>query len=109
MSIPAGTFTFKVRFLRTRPLPPQPVHLSITTLPLPPQLGQVRTVVIHPLEERIWPVPWQAAQVVGLVPGFAPFPLQVSHTSLRLISKLFSQPRAASSKVSRSSYRRSFP
>ena len=81
--MPAGTFTVTVRFLRTRPVPPQEEHLSVITLPVPPQVGQVRTVVIQPAEERIWPVPLQAEQVLALVPGFAPEPEQVSQSSLR--------------------------
>ena len=47
------------------------------TLPLPPQAGQVRTVVIQPPLWRICPVPLHMEQVCGCVPGFAPLPPQV--------------------------------
>ena len=83
LSMPAGTLMVAVRFTRVRPEPPQEVHLSVITLPLPPQVGQVRTVVIQPPLVRIWPVPWQVWQVVGEVPGLAPVPWQVWQFSLR--------------------------
>ena len=52
--------------------------------------------------KRIWPEPRHCGQVVGLVPGLAPFPLQVAHGVRRGIAIVFSQPRAASSKVTSS-------
>ena len=39
--------------------------------------------VDQPEVVRIGPVPLQAEQVTGEVPGFAPVPLQVSHSSER--------------------------
>ena len=40
----------------------------------------------------------QVLQVVGLVPGFAPLPLQVSHSSIAGMRMRVSVPRAASSR-----------
>ena len=58
---------------------------------------------------RILPVPLQVEQVLGWVPGLAPEPLQTSQTSLRVNSKDFLHPKAASSNVSFSSYWMSLP
>ena len=49
----------------------------------------------------IWPFPLHFGQVSGEVPGFAPVPWQVAHSSFRFISISFSQPKIASSKVMR--------
>jgi hypothetical protein len=43
--------------------------------------------------------PWQVVQVIGLVPGFAPLPLQVSQASHAGIRICVSFPCAASSSV----------
>ena len=42
--------------------------------PRPWQVGQVRSIEKKPCAARTRPVPWQVAQVVGLVPGLAPEP-----------------------------------
>ena len=109
VSTPAGTSTWQVRLARLRPEPPQAVHLSAITLPEPPHILQVRSIIMKPPFILIRPVPLQVEQVLGWVPGLAPEPLQTSHTSLRVNSKVLSQPKAASSKVSLSSYWMSLP
>ena len=63
--MPAGTLTVQVRLRFTRPVPKHLGHLSWMTLPVPPQVEQVRTVTIKPPCTRTWPVPLQVGQVLG--------------------------------------------
>ena len=55
------------------------------------------------------PLPPHFGQVSGEVPGFAPVPWQVVHSSFRFSSISFSQPKIASSKVMRTLVRRLAP
>ncbi len=48
------------------------------TLPSPRQVGQVCCTEKKPCCIRTCPIPPQVEQVVGLVPGLAPLPPQVS-------------------------------
>ncbi len=89
--------TLAVRLRRTRPEPLQDAQGSEMVCPVPPQVGQVRTDTMNPPPERTWPVPLQVAQVTGWVPSLAPVPWQVSQSSLRMNSKDFDAPKAASS------------
>ena len=50
-------------------------------LPLPWQVGQVCWMLKKPWRICTVPAPWQVVQVIGLVPGLAPLPLQVSQVS----------------------------
>jgi hypothetical protein len=67
------------------------------TLPLPWQRGQVCWIEKKPCCMRTWPWPPQVGQVFGLVPGLAPLPWQVSHSSMVGMRMRVSVPRAASS------------
>ena len=51
---------------------------SSTSLPEPPQRGQVRSMEKKPWLARTRPAPLQVAQVVGLEPGAQPEPSQAS-------------------------------
>ena len=66
-------------------------------LPVPWQVGQVCWIEKKPCDTRTSPRPWQVVQVLGCVPGLAPVPLQVSHSSSAGMRILASVPRAASS------------
>ena len=52
--MPAGTETSSVRVWRTRPMPRQSPHGSLTILPLPEHLVQVRVVWMTPMGVRCW-------------------------------------------------------
>ena len=69
----------------TLPLPLQRSQGVSISLPLPPQLSQVRMVCITPNRlfcwTLTWPLPPQVGQVLEPVPGFAPLPLQTEQTS----------------------------
>ena len=66
-------------------------------------LGRERLLANTPMGVRCCtcttPVPWQSGQISGVVPGAQPLPLQVGHCSLRSMVTSFSQPKAASVKV----------
>src|SRR5262252_8030984 len=96
-STPAGILTESVFCRLTRPAPWQVAHGSRITLPVPLQRGQVCAIEKKPCWIRTWPWPPQAWQVVGSVPGLAPRPWQVSHSSSVGTRILVSVPRAASS------------
>ncbi len=95
------------------PVPRQSVHLSLMILPLPWQSGQVCTLRTVPKRDcwvkTTWPLPPHLGQVSGLVPGFAPEPLQVLQVSFTFSSISFLQPNTASSKVMRTLVRRFAP
>jgi hypothetical protein len=69
------------------------------SLPLPWQVGQVCWMLKKPWRICTVPAPWQLVQVIGLVPGFAPLPLQVSQVSYDGMRICVSLPCAASSSV----------
>ena len=73
----------------SRPVPP---HLRQGPLETKTPMGVCRRVCTVP-------VPWQSGQISGVVPGAQPFPLQVGHCSLRSKVTDFSQPKAASVKL----------
>ena len=99
-STPAGIFTDSVLCFFTRPAPWQVAQGSGMTLPVPWQVGQVCWIEKKPCETRTSPWPWQVVQVLGCVPGFAPVPWQVSHSSSVGMRIFASVPRAASSSAS---------
>ena len=82
LSMPAGILTASVLCCLMRPVPWQSLHGEVIILPLPWQRGQVCWIEKKPCCMRTWPCPPQVGQVVGLVPGLAPEPWQVSHSSM---------------------------
>ena len=111
--MPAGMVTVMLRWRRMVPLPPHLGQGSVMILPVPPHLGQGELVRMEPSivcwMRVTWPVPWHWSQVLGLVPGFAPEPPQVSQASSRVMLISFLQPKIASSKLMVRLYRRSSP
>src|SRR2546422_8730108 len=91
-STPDGIFTDSVFCSLTRPLPLQVLQGVGITLPLPWHRGQVCAIENGPCETRTWPAPRHDGQVVGCVPGFAPLPLQFSHTEVPGRRILVSKP-----------------
>ena len=87
------------------PVPRQSGHLSLMIFPEPPQSGQVCTFCTVPKKDccvnTTFPLPPHFGQVSGVVPGFAPVPWQVWHSSFNTISISFSHPKIASSNVMR--------
>ena len=71
--------------------------------PVPPHLVQGEVEANTPMGvcRRVWtlPLPWQVGHTSGVVPAAQPLPLQVGHCSLRSTESSFSQPKAASVKV----------
>jgi hypothetical protein len=94
-----GIFTSSVFCFLTRPAPPQSRQGSGMILPLPWHFGQVCWIEKKPCCMRTWPWPPQVGQVLGWVPGLAPLPWQVPHSSTAGMRIVFSAPRAASSSV----------
>ena len=103
LSIPAGIVTWIFLFLAIYPVPRQSGHLSLTTLPVPLQSGQVWTFCTVPKKDccvnTTFPLPPHLVHVSGFVPGLAPVPWQTAHSSFRTISISFSHPKTASSNV----------
>ena len=101
LSMPAGTLTTMRVFLRTRPEPLQSGHGSLMILPVPRQAEQGRVDVNEPRIVfccvRTWPVPPQAVQRTGSVPGRAPLPPPAAPLSSRGMSPSRRTPSAASS------------
>ncbi len=101
-SIPAGTFTLIVTFFLTLPLPEQTVQGSVTVLPVPPHLSQVRTFTNEPKGVACLtltcPEPPQLVQLLVDL-DFEPVPSQVLQLTYLLTETSFSVPKAASSKV----------
>src|SRR5690606_3347955 len=112
-SIPAGTFTRIRRVRRTTPAPRHSRQAVSTVWPSPRQRGQVWTLTSRPrgvcCTRRTSPVPPHSGQVRMGVPGSALFPWQWGQTSTRGTEISVSMPKAASSKSSSRSYRRSAP
>ena len=79
--MPAGIVTSSVFCVLSRPWPWQAGQGSGITLPLPWQVGQVCCTEKKPCAMRTLPCPWQVPQVLAWVPGFAPEPWQVPHSS----------------------------
>jgi len=103
--IPRGTLTLSFRCTGVRPAPLHSPHLSFTTVRRPWHAGQVVTMRNMPPKPccATWPWPPQVAHSAGLVPGLAPLPLQMPHTSARLNGISRSQPsRTSRSEISTS-------
>ena len=98
-SMPAGILTSRVFCFLTLPWPWQVTHGSGMILPVPRQCGQVCCTLKKPWRICTWPWPWQVAQVLAVVPGLAPVPWQVSHSSQLGMRNCESLPLAASSRV----------
>src|SRR3990172_9095804 len=77
-STPAGMLTERVRSLATRPFPEQVEQGSDMIWPRPWQAGQVRSTVKKPDDDLTAPVPPQVGQALGIEPGLAPLPEQLS-------------------------------
>ena len=113
VSTPAGIFTVSVRRERTRPSPEHSRHGSGMIVPKPRQAAHGRMVRISPRNDRctctVSPRPPQVSQVFGLVPGAAPSPWQVVHSTA--VSTLSSRvvPNAASARSTSSRISASWP
>ena len=79
------------------------------TRPCPWQWWQVRAMEKKPWVSRSSPVPPQVGQARGEVPGLAPEPWHGSQRRALGISRIFSTPKAASSRVSSRWKRTSLP
>ncbi len=97
--MPAGIFTSSVLLRLMRPCPLQVMQGSGMILPEPWQCGQVCWMLKKPWRMCTVPWPLQVEQTLGLVPGFAPLPLQVSQVSYDGMRIWVSLPSAASSSV----------
>ena len=93
---PAGISTVAVFSPRTRPSPRQTSQVSAITTPSPAQVGHGETDTNCPnmlrAARRTSPLPPQVVQVVGLVPGLAPLPLQTVQRSGALNRTVFLMP-----------------
>jgi hypothetical protein len=87
---------------RRAPAPSQSAHGLEITEPCPPHVPQVLAMAKKPCWKRICPEPRHCEHTAGLVPGFAPLPPHVAQGVRRGIDRVFSKPRAASSKVTSS-------
>ena len=90
---------------RTRPSPRHTSHGSEMIVPSPAQVGHGATETNWPnmlrAARRTSPLPSQVVQVVGLVPGLAPLPSQLSQRSRRLeLDGLLDARCATSARVS---------
>ncbi|EWS65260.1 hypothetical protein Y695_01488 [Hydrogenophaga sp. T4] len=97
--MPAGILISSVFCFLILPWPWQLVQGSGMILPLPWQVGQVCCTLKKPWRICTWPWPWQVEQVLTLVPGLAPVPLQLSQSSHDGILICASLPVAASSRL----------
>ena len=97
-SMPAGIFTSSVFWRLILPWPLQVVQGSGMILPVPRQWGQVCCTLKKPWRICTEPLPPQVVQVLGLVPGLAPLPWQVSQLSQLGMRICASLPLAASSR-----------
>ena len=97
--MPAGIFTSSVFCFLILPAPLQAVQGSGMILPLPWQCGQACWMLKKPWRMCTLPAPLQVVQVLALVPGLAPLPLQVSQLSQLGTRICVSLPKAASSSV----------
>ena len=97
--MPAGIFTSSVFWRLILPAPLQAVQGSGISLPVPWQCGQVCWIEKKPWRMCTEPEPLQVPQVLTLVPGLAPVPLQVSQLSQAGMRICASLPLAASSSV----------
>ena len=109
MSTPAGIAIVSVRSRRVRPSPWQSWQGSLSFSPAPWHSGQGLSMAKKPWRNWTRPRPRQTPQVTVPLPPFPPVPWQASQRSKRRIGRLFSTPKAASSKVSVRSARRSSP
>ena len=79
-SMPAGILISSVFCFLILPWPLQVVQGSGMILPVPWQCGQFCCTLKKPWRICTTPWPWQVEQVLALVPGLAPLPLQVSQS-----------------------------
>ena len=84
--MPAGTSTSTFWRRTSIPRPPQVSHGDSATRPSPPQVSQIAVRTSWPKRVRatfcVWPEPWQVGQATIGVPGSAPLPRQVSHSTV---------------------------
>ena len=113
VSIPAGTEMAILRLRVSVPAPRNRRRGRSTTLPSPPHLPQVETCMNWPkmpwVARRTSPVPPQFRHVTGLLLGSLRVPMHLPHTSVRVMSRSISTPKAASSKSRTRVMRRSAP
>ncbi len=109
MSTPAGIAIVSVRSRSVRPSPWQSWQGSLSFSPAPWHSGQGLSMAKKPWRNWTRPRPRQTPQETVPLPPFPPVPWQASQRSKRRIGRLFSTPKAASSKVSVRSARRSSP
>src|SRR5690625_4403479 len=93
-SMPAGIFTSRVLLERTRPPPLHLLQGSLISCPVPWQVGQVCCTLKKPCCMRTAPAPRQVLHVSGEVPGLAPDPWQLSHSSQLGTRISVSKPRS---------------
>src|SRR6266852_2461098 len=103
---PAGMRTSIVSDRRTRPSPPQVLHV-VRSLPVPPHRVHGTLNRILPAACWIVPVPPHTGHVCG--EPTAPVPWHVSQVSSRVIESFFTAPRTASQKSISIWYSRSPP
>src|SRR5690606_17485642 len=94
-STPGGTVMSTFFFVRTSPAPPQVGHGSDGMLPRPRHMGHGRLTAKPPCPNEITPRPLHSGQVREMLPGAAPLPLQVAHSSVTSSSTGTLPPRAA--------------
>src|SRR5882762_7739516 len=98
---PAGISILIVSSPYTLPSPLQALHLAVTVVPSPLQVGQVVTVCICPKKVLVtrltWPLPPQVPQVCTLPLSLAPLPAQVVQTTCFFTFTLLVTPLAISS------------
>src|SRR3989344_4434548 len=99
--IPAGMFTEIFFLFLSRPPPPHTGQGSSAISPAPWHFAHVFCVEMVPkkvfLECLSIPLPWHWPHSVFFVPGLAPLPLQLPHSSTLSISTCFFAPNTASS------------
>src|SRR5262249_61403818 len=101
--------TVSVSVLVVTPAPRQSLHLSLTTVPSPRQLGQTVPIMKKPCWWTTWPRPPHVGQRSGREPAAAPVPAQPAHVTRRLSSTSLAHPATASANASRTSRRTSPP
>ena len=94
-STPFGTVILNRRFWRTVPLPLQALHGDSGISPRPKQAGHGRFTAKPPWPKEIEPVPLHSLHFFASVPGDAPDPSQVAHSSVIGTSMEILPPLAA--------------
>ena len=108
-STPAGIFSFTLVRSLTYPVPLHTRQGVGIISPVPPQVGQVCENCIKPPPELTWPRPPHVGQVCLEVPGSAPLPEQAVQGVDTGSVNVRDEPKAASSKSTSKSYRKSAP